>query len=251
MSTTTPTAEESIDPEQILATDIDPRTHRAVTGNMIVVPEGDASGLFDVYSATDGHNEIYTVDLREGRCTCPGAEYNLTTDEACKHEQRVKLALGIIPVPEALVEEIDEVLANSRAKYGANRDQDRARGPEPAAGTPASAAEDTGPEAVATDGGQLVADDDTAEDEDDQDEETETVEELIARVDREAGRLPLDTRVALHDVVVESYHFPIADLPDFDVYSAAIDCATDSVRALAREECSATGTEDDGWIEPV
>lgn len=115
---------------------------------MVVVPHGDATGLFDVYSAVDGTNEIYTVDLREGRCTCPDAEYNLEEDEACKHEQRCKLALGIMDLPADPSIEVDGVLQNSREKYGANPVSD--------AQTPASAGEDTAPAAVATDGGQLV-----------------------------------------------------------------------------------------------
>jgi hypothetical protein len=65
MEPTTPTAEESIDK----------RTTRAATGCMVTVPHGGGSGLFDVYSATDGTNEIYTVDLREYRCTCGDDEH--------------------------------------------------------------------------------------------------------------------------------------------------------------------------------
>lgn len=42
---------------------------------MVTVPHGGGSGLFDVYSATDGTNEIYTVDLREYRCTCGDDEH--------------------------------------------------------------------------------------------------------------------------------------------------------------------------------
>jgi hypothetical protein len=137
MSTTTPTTEESIDK----------RTTRAVTGNMVVVPEGGTTGLFDVYSAKDGVNEIYTVDLREERCMCGDYEHRKPAG-GCKHIRRVKLALGVMDVPEALREEIDPVLANSREKYGA--------APVSGVRTPASTGEDTTPEAVATDGGQLL-----------------------------------------------------------------------------------------------
>lgn len=49
MSPTTPTSQESIDAEPTAEL----RTRRAAEGCMIVVPEGDASGLFDVYSAND------------------------------------------------------------------------------------------------------------------------------------------------------------------------------------------------------
>jgi hypothetical protein len=45
MSTTTPTAEESIGAEPT----VEPRTRRAAEGCMAVVPEGDASGRFDVF----------------------------------------------------------------------------------------------------------------------------------------------------------------------------------------------------------
>jgi hypothetical protein len=128
---------------------IEKRTTRAVTGHMVVVPEGDATGRFEIYSATDGENNTYTVDLRAETCECGDYEHR---QAHCKHQRRVKLALGIMDVPDALRGDIDPVLANSREKYGAEPVSD--------AHTPASAAEDTAPvagkAAVATDGGQLV-----------------------------------------------------------------------------------------------
>jgi hypothetical protein len=103
----------------------------------------DGSGLFDVYSAKNGTNEIYTVDLRAEACECPDHEHR---NAQCKHIRRVKLALGIEDVPDGV--EIDSMLEKSREKYGAD--------PVSAAQTPASAADNTAPAAVATDGGQLV-----------------------------------------------------------------------------------------------
>jgi hypothetical protein len=143
MSTTTPTAEESIDAEP----PVEPRTQRAVTGNMVVVPEGDCTGLFDVYSATDGHNEIYTGDLRESRCMCGDYEHRKPAG-GCKHIRRVKLALGIMDVPAALRDEIDECLAHSMAKFGVTTDDD----PVINTNTPDSPDQ----HAVATDGGHLL-----------------------------------------------------------------------------------------------
>lgn len=115
---------------------IDKRTRRACTGCMVVVPHGHGTGLFDVYSANDGKNTIYTVDLREERCTCPD---HMHREVECKHIRRVKLALGISHPPAGI--EIDDVLARSRAKYGADVDPNRLIDAEPT-------------RAVATDGGR-------------------------------------------------------------------------------------------------
>ena len=95
----------------------DKRTRRAVTEVMTVVPHGGGSGMFDVYSGSN--DEPYVVDLREGRCTCLDAEYNLDPDERCKHEIRCRIALGIDPCPAELLDERDQCLVNSMEKFGA------------------------------------------------------------------------------------------------------------------------------------
>ena len=218
MSTTTPTSQESIDAEPT----VEPRTRRAIEGCMVVVPEGDTTGLFDVYSANNGHNEIYTVDLREGRCTCPDAEYNLADEEACKHERRVKLALGIMDLPADPTIEIDGVLAHSREKYGAS--------PASGAHTPASAGGDTTPAAgkaaVATDGGQLIEapDDGVILDSQEDDEEEEKDNDDDAR----------ELRSATHTIALDAYD--ASPLPDFDVFGEIVACSADSVRRASEAE---------------
>lgn len=124
---------------------IDNRTLKAATGCMIVVPEGDGSGQFEVYSANNGVNKTYTVDLRAETCECPDHEHRAPAG-GCKHIRRAKLSLGIMPVPVGV--ELDEALVHDCAKYGVD--------PEPAVNTPVSAGEHTASEAIATDGGQLL-----------------------------------------------------------------------------------------------
>lgn len=92
------------------------RTVRAVMAAMTVVPCGDASGEFDVYSGLKGH---YTVNLPEQSCDCSDAEYNIAPGERCKHQTRVRLALGLEDIPAELVNSVDRCLANSRKKFGA------------------------------------------------------------------------------------------------------------------------------------
>jgi hypothetical protein len=160
MSTTTPTSQESIDAEPT----VDPRTRRACEGCMVVVLHGDASGIFDVYSATDGHNEIYTVDLRAETCECGDYEHR-QPESGCKHIRRVKLGLGIMPLPAGLDIEIDGALAHDREKYGIDVD--------------AHPPDSSGQEALA-DGGQLIEPPDDGvilDDDADEEEEKDTDEE--------------------------------------------------------------------------
>ncbi|MDL5363911.1 hypothetical protein [Halalkalicoccus sp. NIPERK01] len=97
---------------------------------MIIVPDGDGTAMFDVYSATNGENTIYTVDLRAEVCTCADFRHR-EPKGGCKHIRRVKLALGLMPVPAGI--DLDEALVHDREKYGVE--------PEPST------------TAVATDGG--------------------------------------------------------------------------------------------------
>ena len=75
--------------------DLEERDVRALTEYMAVLPEGG-----DIYTVV-GQNENgeYRVDAREGRCTCPDAEYNLEDGERCKHELRTLAATGRRSVP--------------------------------------------------------------------------------------------------------------------------------------------------------
>lgn len=84
---------------------IEPRTERALTEYMSVLPEGG-----EIYTVVGQNGGTYTVDGREGRCTCPDAEYNLDDDERCKHQRRVAVATGERPVP-VEVDGVDEQLA--------------------------------------------------------------------------------------------------------------------------------------------
>jgi hypothetical protein len=84
---------------------IEPRTERALTEYMAVLPDGG-----DIYTVVGQNGGTYTVDGRDGRCTCPDAEYNLDDGERCKHQRRVAFATGERPVP-AEVAGVDEQLA--------------------------------------------------------------------------------------------------------------------------------------------
>jgi hypothetical protein len=190
MSTTTPTAENGIDT----------RTRGACTGCMIVVPKGDATGLFEVYSANDGHNETYTVDLREGRCSCPDDTHRQPAG-GCKHARRVRLALGIIHPPAGI--EIDSVLARSRAKYGADRDSTAPTAPSSGSTTAT----------VATDGGQLLA----APDDEEKAETTTT----------DNGSEMAHSAHGVHSIVLDAFvHDPVLN---FDVFGEVIACSSASV----------------------
>lgn len=59
---------------------------RALTEVMTVLPE--APGLYTVVS---GSGRAYTVDAREGACSCPDARYR---DRECKHQVRVAYERG-------------------------------------------------------------------------------------------------------------------------------------------------------------
>lgn len=77
--------------------ELDKRDVRALTQCMTVIPEGG-----DLFSVTSESGRSYTVDLREGRCTCPDSKHNLPTDdgrETCKHHARVAFATGERTIP--------------------------------------------------------------------------------------------------------------------------------------------------------
>jgi hypothetical protein len=61
---------------------------------MTVLPLGG-----DVYSVTTESGSEYRVDALEGRCTCPDKQYNLEDGELCKHERRVRFAIGQSAIP--------------------------------------------------------------------------------------------------------------------------------------------------------
>jgi hypothetical protein len=84
-------------------TDVEPRTERALTEYMTVLPDGG-----DVYTVVGENGSTYRVDGREGRCTCPDHEHR-RPDGGCKHIRRVAFATGQRPVPGA-VDGVDEWL---------------------------------------------------------------------------------------------------------------------------------------------
>ena len=96
---------------------IEPRTARAVmcarTVDENATPEG--SGEFLVHSAS-GNSHV--VDLRDGHCSCKDMEFR-APEGGCYHIRRVKLALGLMEIPEPLADDVDPCLRNSRRKFGA------------------------------------------------------------------------------------------------------------------------------------
>jgi hypothetical protein len=82
-------------------TDLPPRTVRALTEYMTVLPDtGRARGADDLFIVVSESGSEYLVDRRESRCDCPDARHNLTPEEQCKHERRVRYATGETALPE-------------------------------------------------------------------------------------------------------------------------------------------------------
>lgn len=79
------------------ASELDPRDRRALTEYLTVLPdEGDACGADGMYVVVSESGSTYTVDVREGACTCPDFQYR---DVECKHLRRVAFATGEKAVP--------------------------------------------------------------------------------------------------------------------------------------------------------
>jgi len=78
----------------IESTELSDRAVRALTEYMTVLETAP-----DVYGVTTQSGSEYTVDARDGRCTCPDAQYNLDDGEQCKHEFRVAYATAERAVP--------------------------------------------------------------------------------------------------------------------------------------------------------
>ena len=89
------------EPADIESTDVEPRTERALTESMSVLPEGG-----EIYTVVGENGGTYQVDGREGRCTCPDHKHRGAT---CKHQRRVAFATGEHTVP-AGVDGVDELL---------------------------------------------------------------------------------------------------------------------------------------------
>lgn len=123
---------------------IDPRIRRACEESMTVVPHGEETGMFDVYSGAN--DEPYVVDLagEHDRCTCPDMDYNLEKGEQCKHVQRVRIEFDLMDVPGGV-----------RSKHSAPTDVELARRRRGIDGEPESIINEERPaQVVMADGGQ-------------------------------------------------------------------------------------------------
>lgn len=131
---------------------VDERTVRALEEYLTVLPDAvDAPGMVRVVSHT---GEEYTVDVRENRCECPDATYNLDDETDCKHVRRARFALGLDAVPAAALD-----AAEVEPNFGAFVNEDAVR--------------------VATpDGGVIEADDDAEILDETDEEECEACAEL-------------------------------------------------------------------------
>jgi hypothetical protein len=89
--------------------DIKPRLRRALEEPLSVVSVDGTPicGDVSIVSVESHSGESYTVDVREGRCDCPDAQYNLGDDQRCKHQIRAEIALGRSPVPVRAAETVD------------------------------------------------------------------------------------------------------------------------------------------------
>jgi len=155
------------------ATTLDDRDVSALTEIMTVLEDvgcvRDADGLYLVVTESGGS---YTVDGREGRCTCPDAEYR---DATCKHQRRVAFATGARSVPawvdrDAVDDRLGEQL---RPQWeGTALDVRHVENETDRGGQSEKLQEigDADAQAVATDGGEIVVAGDDAEliDEDDE-----------------------------------------------------------------------------------
>ncbi|MFC7007955.1 SWIM zinc finger family protein [Halalkalicoccus salilacus] len=77
----------------------------------------DGRGTFEVHSES---GNTYLVDLGEGTCSCPDfskRENELRNSGGCKHQRRVRAAVGIDPIDPALREHADPTLLATRAKF--------------------------------------------------------------------------------------------------------------------------------------
>jgi hypothetical protein len=89
--------------------DIKPRLRRALEEPLSVVSVDGTPicGDVSIVSVESHSGKSYTVDVREGRCNCRDAQYNLGDDQRCKHQIRAEIALGRSPVPVRAAETVD------------------------------------------------------------------------------------------------------------------------------------------------
>lgn len=75
----------------IESTDLEPRTERALTECMTVLPDGG-----EIYTVVGENGGTYRVDGCEDRCTCPDHKHRRSR---CKNIRRVAVATGAQPIP--------------------------------------------------------------------------------------------------------------------------------------------------------
>lgn len=80
--------------------DVDPRTERAIIEHMTVIEEAPA-----LFSVTTQSGSEYSVDLREGVCSCPDYR-NREPEGGCKHLRRTRMEVGQVDV-ESLEQELE------------------------------------------------------------------------------------------------------------------------------------------------
>lgn len=183
---------------------IEPRTVRAAIECMATdaYAHGEGTGMFDVYSAS---GNTYTVSLRDPLgCTCPDFQQrgDQLGDSGCKHVRRVRLALGIDPIPEKLESEVDGTLAANREKFTPDTESEDVE-PDPV--------DATGERAVATDGGVVL-------------EEPES--------GRPADR---DVRLAANRIATEAVANADGPLADFDVFCLTVEATQDTLLRTLEE----------------
>jgi hypothetical protein len=196
---------------------IDARTVRAVTECMAVdaYAHGEGTGMLDVYSAS---GNTYTVSLHDPLgCTCPdfARRGDQLGDAGCKHVRRVRMALGIDPVPTELEDDVDGTLDANREKF-----------------TPDTEGGDVEPESadveasgeravrVATDGGVVLEEPESDEDGEDGEDEK----------GRPADR---DVRLEANRIATEAVANADGPLADFDVFCLTVEATQDTLlRAL-------------------
>jgi len=86
---------ESVQPE------VDARTVRAAREHMTVIEEAQA-----LFSVTTQSGSEYTVDLREGVCSCPDYAHR-EPEGGCKHLRRTRIEVGQVDI-EALEESLSK-----------------------------------------------------------------------------------------------------------------------------------------------
>jgi hypothetical protein len=84
---------------------INERDRRALEQYLTVLPDqGDARDAPGMALVVSESGSEYVVDLRDGACTCPDAEYR---DVECKHVRRARFATGADAIPAAAAAQLD------------------------------------------------------------------------------------------------------------------------------------------------